>query len=83
MLRWLHNLARGVREWYEDAREAKWILELGDMAFGPPCPLCGRPRFALAPRRAREVLNRMSLRQDGKPLDAAPGLCHCSEGGTP
>ena len=81
--RWLSNLVRGIRAWYEDAREAQWILELGAMAFGPPGPLCGKPRFELAPRRAREVLNRMSVRQDGKPLDGAPGLCHCfDEGGT-
>lgn len=77
----MKGLLQWLRQWFADAREAKWIVGLGDLAFGPPCRECGRPRFELAPRRAREVLNRMSVRECGRPLDEAPGMCHCSQGG--
>ena len=71
------RLLERISEWLDDVRETKAISMLGDAALGPPCRICGRPDFALAPPNARRVLNRMCERRHGFSMDEAPGVCQC------
>jgi hypothetical protein len=66
-----------LRDWIRDLCIAREMQALGVLAFGPTCIHCGRPDWRYMPDHHYAYANRISKRENGRPLSLLAGLCQC------
>lgn len=68
-----------IGEWIEDAPIAKSMALLGPAAFGPLCPHCGGRQIDFMLPRHRAFSDKISMRENGKPLADCAAMCRCAK----